>query len=379
MPDTEVRRIIWRSADVVRVFLMGFIFVFLWRFFWLVHSALFIVLLAVLIAIVLHVPAKFLSRWIPFRLALPLVTVLFVGALAGLLVAMVPHLMAQIRLLATELPKTVDQFQVWLSRETGQGPESEMARSLTTQAMEFIGGFVPIAFNAVATVLGSFAIVVLATFLAAQPALYRDTFLRMLPAEVRPRWRQVYEEAGRNLRAWTIGKALTMLFIGVATYIGLTLFKIPGALALAAFAALMEFIPNFGPTIAAIPAMIAAFAIAPSTALYVGAFYFLLQQVQNSLTVPLVERRAVNIPPAGLLVWQLMLAVGFGLLALFVATPLLAVLVVAVRILYLEPRDAKQQWDRREADNHAPDEPPGDDADDASEASRVEDDSAPPD
>lgn len=354
MPDTEVRRIIWRSADVARIFLMGFIFVFLWRFFWLVHNALFIVLLAVLIAIVIHTPARFLSRWIPFRFALPLVTVLFVGALAGLGVAMVPHLLAQVRLLATQLPETLDQLQEWFRQETGQGPESEVARSLTRQAMDFIGGFVPIAFNAVATVLGSFAIVVLATFFAAQPTLYRDNFLRLLPPDARPRWERVYEEAARNLKAWTIGKAITMILIGVATYVGLTLFKIPGALALAAFAALMEFIPNFGPTIAAIPAMIAAFAIAPSTALYVGVFYFLLQQVQNSLTVPLVERRAVNIPPAALLVWQLMLAVGFGLLALFVATPLLAVIVVAVRILYLEPREAQMQWDRREGDARVP-------------------------
>jgi hypothetical protein len=50
-----------------------------------------------------------------------------------------------------------------------------------------------------------------------------------------------------------------------------------------------------------------------------------------------------------LLVWQLMLALGFGLMALFVATPLLAVIVVAVRILYVEPQEARSQWDRREA------------------------------
>jgi predicted PurR-regulated permease PerM len=49
-----------------------------------------------------------------------------------------------------------------------------------------------------------------------------------------------------------------------------------------------------------------------------------------------------------LLIWQLMLAVGFGALALFVATPLLAVIVVVVRVLYYEPARARQEWDRRE-------------------------------
>jgi predicted PurR-regulated permease PerM len=363
MAEAQVRRIIWRSADVARIFIMGSLFLFLWRFFWMVHSALFIVMLAILIAIVIHSPAKRLARWgVPFRIALPLMVVVFVGSLVGLMVAMVPHLVQQIALLATELPHAAEQVQGWFRSRTGQGPESEFSRTITRQATEFIGRFVPLAFNMITTVLGSFAIIVLATFFAAQPELYRDLLLRVVPLESRDRWERVYAEAGRNLRAWTLGKALTMLFIGVVTYVGLTLFGLKGALALAAFAALMEFIPNFGPTIAAMPAVVAAFAISPSTALYVAAFYFLLQQVQNAITVPLVERRAVNIPPAMLLVWQLMLAIGFGLMALFVATPLLAVIVVAVRILYFEPQEERQQWDRREAEKPSvdadPDAPP---------------------
>lgn len=356
MAEAQVRRIIWRSADVARIFIMGSLFLFLWRFFWMVHSALFIVMLAILIAIVIHAPAKWLAkRGLPFRVALPLMVLAFVGSLVGLMVAMVPHLVQQMALLATELPEALEQAQGWFRSRTGQGPESEFSRNITRQATEFVGRFVPLAFNLITTLLGSFAIIVLASFFAAQPDLYRDLLLRIVPVETRDRWERVYAEAGRNLRQWTIGKALTMLFIGVVTYVGLTLFKIPGALALAAFAALMEFIPNFGPTIAAAPAVVAAFAISPGTALYVALFYFLLQQVQNAITVPLVERRAVNIPPAMLLVWQLMLAIGFGLMALFVATPMLAVIVVAVRILYFEPVEERQRWDRREGEAPAVD------------------------
>ena len=366
MAEAEVRRIIWRSADVARVFAMGMVFFFLWRFFWLVHSALFIVMLAILIAIVIHAPAKLLTRLgVPFGVALPLMVIVFVGSLVGLMVKMVPEMMAQVRLLSTSLPETLDSFQVWFRQQTGQGPESQLSRSLSEQVSGFISRFVPLAFNLISTLLGSFAIVVLATFFAAQPGVYRDLLLRFTPLETRDRWMQAYEEAGSNLRRWTLGKAITMLGIGIVTYIGLTLLGVPGALALAAFAALMEFIPNFGPTIAAAPAMVAAFAVSPRMALYVAAFYFVLQQVQNAITVPLVERRAVNIPPAMLLVWQLMLAVGFGILALFVATPLLAILVVAVRILYLEPAEERQTWNRREGeavpvppDPQPPDSPP---------------------
>ncbi|HEY0036340.1 MAG TPA: AI-2E family transporter [Longimicrobium sp.] len=353
MADSSVRRITWRSADIVRLFGIGVLFLFGWRFFWMVHTALFLALLAVLIAIVLHVPTRFLSRWIPFRVAFPLVLFSFIGGIIFLLFKMIPQLVTQGTELATALPATLDGLAAWYQKRTGQPPSPDMVESVNRQLSQFTARFLPLAFNAISTLLGSVAIIVLAAFLAAQPDVYRALILRVVSPESRPRWERLYDEAGTNLRAWVIGKACTMLGIGIVTWIGLTLFDVPGALALGGFAALMEFIPNFGPTIAAIPAVAAGFTVKPVVAIYVAIFYFLLQQVQNAITVPLVERRAVNIPPAVLLVWQLMLTIGFGIMALFVATPLLAVLVVAIRILYLEPAEERHQWNRREPDTPA--------------------------
>jgi predicted PurR-regulated permease PerM len=355
MTDGVVRRITWRSSDVARVLTLGLLFLFLWKFFWMVYSTLFLALLAVLIAIVIHLPARRLSRWMPWRVAFPLVVVLFVGGIVSLMFVVIPQLVQQATQLATQLPGVLDGVADWYRSKTGAPMDAETARSLSSQAAEFIGRFVPLAYNAIGAALGSFAILVLAVFLAAEPRIYRDMLLSLTPRESRHRWERAYDEAGLSLRAWVIGKAATMLLVGLATWVGLSLFGVPGALALAAFAALMEFIPNFGPTIAAAPAVAAGFAISPNTALGVAVFYFVLQQVQNAITVPLVERKAVNIPPAALLLWQLMLAVGFGVLALFVATPLLAVLVVAVRVLYVEPGEERLAWDRRDAGDPVPD------------------------
>ena len=351
MPDSSsVRRITWRSADVVRTIGIGLLFLFLWKFFWMVHSALFLLLLAILIAIVIHAPARALTRWIPFRLSFLLVLVGLLAGIAYLLLRIIPQLVEQGTQVAGQLPDALAGLAGWYQAKTGSPPDPQLAHDLKQQLSQFVGRFVPLAFNAIAVALGSFAIIVLAAFLAAQPEMYRRLILQLVPEESLPRWERLYDEAGRNLRTWVIGKACTMIGIGVATYVGLLLLGVPGALALGAFAALMEFIPNFGPTLAAIPALVAAFSVRPVLALYVAIFYFALQQVQNAITVPLVERRAVNIPPAALLIWQLMLALGFGVLALFVATPLLAVLVVGVRILYLEPAAERKQWDRREGE-----------------------------
>ena len=348
MSDSVVRRVTWRTADIAQVMLLGMLFLFVWRFFWMVYTAVFIVMIAVLLAIVLHAPAKYLSRWIPFRIGFAITVVLFLGSLGGLMLALVPQIMDQVGTLARQLPNAMDQAADWFAARSGVTRDGELMQSINQQLADFLGRFVPLAYNLITTVIGFSAIVILAVFLAYQPSVYRDVVIRMAPPASRPSVARVYDEAGVGLRTWVLGKAVTMVAVGLVTWIGLLLFEIPGALALGALAAILEFIPNLGPTIAAAPAIVAAFLISPETALWVAIFYFILQQIQSAVTVPLVERRAVNIPPAALLIWQIMLAVGFGLLGLFVATPLLAILVVAGRVLYLEPSETRWAWDRRE-------------------------------
>ncbi|HET7275602.1 MAG TPA: AI-2E family transporter [Longimicrobiaceae bacterium] len=350
MPDSIVRRITWRSADIAAILTLVALFLLGWTFFWRVYTALFLGLIAILLAMVLHAPARYLSRWIPFKVAFAISILGFLAALAGIVISVIPQIAEQVSQLAAQLPSALQSVSTWIEETAGSGTDSELLDGINQQLADFIGRFVPLAFNLISLLFGSFAVVILAIFLAAQPNMYRSLLLRLLPPHQRERWARVYDEAGISLRNWVIGKALTMALVGIFTWIGLTLFEIPGALALAALAAILEFIPNFGPTIAAAPAVIAAFAISPATALYVAIFYFVLQQIQSAVTVPLVERRAVDIPPAVLLIWQLMLAVGFGILGLFIATPLLAVIVVVLRVLYLEPTEERYSWDRREAE-----------------------------
>jgi predicted PurR-regulated permease PerM len=347
-----VRRITWRLADVARVLTLVVLFMFAWRFFWAVYNAILMLVLAILIAMMIHAPAQFLSRWMPFRVGFGVTVVGFLTAIAGLVIAVIPQIVDQISQLALQLPAAMIMLTDWFEHTLGGGGEraSDLPQRINEQIADFIGRFAPMAFNLITAVFGLIAVLVLAIFLAAQPEVYREVVLSMTPPASRDKIARVYDEAGRNLQLWVIGKGFTMLGVGLFTYLGLLFFEIPGALALGALAAVLEFIPNLGPTLAAIPAIIAAFLISPTTALYVAIFYFILQQIQSALTVPLIERRAVNIPSAVLLIWQLALAIGFGFLALFVATPLLAVIVVAARILYYEPMEALSSHDRREAE-----------------------------
>jgi len=113
-----------------------------------------------------------------------------------------------------------------------------------------------------------------------------------------------------HLGGWIRAQLILMSLIGVLVYLGLTILGIEFALPLAILAGLLEIIPNFGPTMAAVPAILMGFAISPLTGIAVGALYFLIQQLENSLIVPQVMKRTVGFNPV---VTIIALMIGFKL------------------------------------------------------------------
>ncbi len=99
-----------------------------------------------------------------------------------------------------------------------------------------------------------------------------------------------------------------------------------------------EFVPYIGPVLAAIPGLAVALTDSPRTALYALIVYVTVQQLENHLLVPYVMKKAVKLQPALLIGWQLLVASTFGLAGVIVATPLLAVLQIAVDHFYVEPK-----------------------------------------
>lgn len=127
-----------------------------------------------------------------------------------------------------------------------------------------------------------------------------------------------------------------MIVIGVLTAIGLWLLGVPMAVTLALIAALLTFIPNIGPILAVVPAALLALLQSPMQVVYVCLLYFGIQTFESYLLTPLVQRRTVSLPPALTIFAQVLAAVLLGGLALSLATPMAAALVVLVRMLYLE-------------------------------------------
>lgn len=201
------------------------------------------------------------------------------------------------------------------------------------QMLSQVGRF----FSSTLNILLNFVVfVLLGVYLAAEPQLYLNGFLLLFPQNKRERTREVLGAIGETLRWWLVGKFASMLVIGVMTTIGLRLLGIPLSLTLGLFAALLTFIPNFGPIIAVIPAALIALANNPISALYVLLLYYGIQFVESYLITPNIERHTVELPPALTISTQLILSVLVGGLGLVLATPLVAVLMVLVQMLYIE-------------------------------------------
>jgi predicted PurR-regulated permease PerM len=129
-----------------------------------------------------------------------------------------------------------------------------------------------------------------------------------------------------------------MVFIGLLTGIGLWLLGIPGALALGVIAFILEFVPFVGPILSSIPAILLALAFDPATAIWVVLLYIVIQQLEGNVIEPLVQQRAVDLPPALLLFSIVAGGLIFGMVGVVFAAPLLVVVFVMVKRLYV--RDA---------------------------------------
>lgn len=239
--------------------------------------------------------------------------------------------------LAQQLPKVVDKVRERM-RQTEYG--KEIARATEKPPPEASAQVVGKGLRLVATTFaafGSFVVVLfIGIFLAWQPSAYKDGFVRLFPQRRRKRAREVVNAVGVMLERWLVGQVVLMTSVGVLTWIGLHLLGVPFALPLALFAGFAEFVPYIGPIVAAIPAVLVAFAEGPELALWTAGLYLVIQSVESYLLTPLVQHRAVYLPPALLLFSQVILGVTAGPLGVIVATPLAAAGLVAVNKLYVE-------------------------------------------
>jgi predicted PurR-regulated permease PerM len=158
-------------------------------------------------------------------------------------------------------------------------------------------------------------------YFAADPETYVQLVGRLAPPERRSAILQAMYQTGDVLRRWLIGQGISMALIGSFTYVGLLILGVPIAFVL-------------GPIIRAVPMVLVAGGESLDLALWVVGLYAVIQFLESYLLTPLIQARAVSMPPAVVILCQLVLGAVFGLLGLALATPLAAALTVPLRYLF---------------------------------------------
>jgi predicted PurR-regulated permease PerM len=306
-------------------------------------DVLLLVFAAALLAIFLRGLADILSRYVNLSegWSVLLVSALLTAVLAGAIAFLAPDVADQVRHLREKLPESAREAAAYISQFAwgrtliDQLPSIETVRANVSAStlLSGVGGF----FSSTVGVIGNFFVVILlAIYMASEPRFYCRGFTNLFPLDKRTRVREVLFAISDTLRWWLIGKVGSMIFIGLLTWIGLSILGVPLALTLGLIAGLLSFIPNFGPIISALPALLLAFIDSPIKAVYVLALFVGVQLIESNLVTPLIERETVELPPALTIIFQLSLAVLVGGLGLVLATPLLAVIMVLIQMVYIQ-------------------------------------------
>jgi predicted PurR-regulated permease PerM len=180
-----------------------------------------------------------------------------------------------------------------------------------------------------------FVVVVAAIYLASSPDVYRRGATKLFPISQHQKITEALDATSVALRYWAGGQLVTMAVIGTLAGLAYWLIGLPSPLALALVAAITNFIPFIGPLLGAIPALIFALTMDVSTVIWTLVAITAIQQLEGNVVTPLIQRRAVSLPPALGLFAIVVFGLLFGFLGIFLAVPLTVALMVLVKKLWI--------------------------------------------
>lgn len=244
----------------------------------------------------------------------------------------------QVAELAETLPKTIETAKSRLEgTPIGDKIIDRVASDESIKEVQaFMGGF----FRSTFGVFGDlYVLLFIGVFLTVAPRTYINGIVKLVPIKDQGKAKRIFQELGEQLRNWLKGTLMSMFVVFVLTAIGLAILGIPLWLVLALLAALLSFIPNFGPIIALIPAVLVGFMQSPQTALWVVGIYMFIQIVESNFITTLIQQKMVNMLPALIISAQMILGGLTGSWGLILSTPLMVVMMVLIRQLYIYERD----------------------------------------
>lgn len=260
--------------------------------------------------------------------AILFVIALFAGAI-GVGYILYLLLSEQVSLLIAQAPDIAATIQ----REVGQYLETHPYLESQVRKLQFeqaVRTMFSTVFQGVQTVViavvGTLLVLSLSIYVALHSESYFQGLLSLFPKYERPRAAEVLHQSALVLRQWFTGQLIVISISGAAATLGLWLLEIDYWLLLGVLTGILGFIPYIGPIITMLVAAIVTLGSDPNQVGWVLALYLAIQQLQGDVTIPLVMKGRVRLPEAHLIVFMFLMGGVFGVLGVFIAPPLFAVL-----------------------------------------------------
>jgi len=329
-------------ATIVAILLLLFVY--------RVADVLLLLFVSVLFSLYLGAITDYLEQrlGVPRRSGLAAALLATLGGLVVVAWLIVPPVLEQTQGLIEALPALLARGEQALHALTARYPllrqllpEPSAAGASLGPALTWLGtyfaGLFPYVLGTVHVVILLFSVLVMGIYLTLRPALYREGAIALIPPVHRDLVRDIFAELSTTLRAWIVGQILAMIFLGVLTWLGLVLLRVPYPLAFGVFTGLAVVVPFFGTLVSTLlPAFFVLGSDGLVHALLVVALGAVIHLIEANLVHPLIMERQVHLPPVLSILSVLVMAKLLGVIGLLVAVPVLATVLVIVRRIYVE-------------------------------------------
>ncbi len=325
-------------------------------FAWSFATTLFLIFAGMLLSVALNAVTQLLGRVVawPHSLRLAIVCLVLAGMLSGAIFLGGTTIAQQATALSNTIKSQLVNVKAFLDRNgidtsyfdlanQGAGAAAPASPGTTSPphslpgagALASSGGAIvsqtlKLLLGTLSAVGNFFIVIFLGLTFAAQPSVYRKGLLYLAPAKHRARATVIIDQISDTLERWLIAQLAVMAAVFAVTWLGLSIIGIPGSFILGIQAGLLAFVPTVGAIVAGLIVVLASLASGWVAAASALVLFLGVHALESYILTPMLQRQALDIPPATLFAFQILLGVVFGIWGISLALPLMAIVKVLI-------------------------------------------------
>ncbi len=300
-----------------RTIIFSVLFLFSCWFAYQIRAVILGLFVALVLVGVLNPTVERFEHWhFPRWLAALVIYLTFLAAFLGVIIGLTPALLEQVSELGRFLPSGTHPVEIF-----GVDISQALQQRFNQEISAFSSDLIRLTIAAITNLVNILGVLVISFYLLLEHKRLDHYLFSYFGKKGMVRGQRVVNRLEQRLGGWIRAELFLMFIVGLLSYLGFLFLRLKFALALGILSGFLEIVPNLGPVLAAVPAILFGLAVSPLTALVVAAWCFLVQQLENNLIVPRVMNRATGVNPV---ITLLVLAIGVklaGVLGMLIAIP----------------------------------------------------------